>query len=115
MRWMIRSVLALSLLVFLAVAAVLMIPSERIAALAAERFAEVTGRRLVIEGAVKPSFFPTLGVQTGPVSVSNADWGTQADMFRAEGLSISLDMAALMGGEVRITGRPSEDASGEWS
>lgn len=104
MRWMIRSVLALSLLVFLAVAAVLMIPSERIAALAAERFAEVTGRRLVIEGAVRPTVFPTLGVQTGPVTVSNADWGVEGDMLRAEGLSIALDMAALIGGAVKITG-----------
>ena len=103
MRWLIRSVLALSLLVFLAVAAVFMIPSERIAALAADRFAEITGRRLVIEGSVRPSFFPTLGVQTGPVSVSNADWSTEGDMLRAEGLSISLDMAALIAGEVKIT------------
>ncbi|MFN3721706.1 MAG: AsmA family protein [Paracoccaceae bacterium] len=103
MRWLIRSVLAVSLLLFLGVAAVFMIPSERIAALATERFAEVTGRRLVIEGPVRPSFFPTLGVQTGPVSVSNADWGTEGDMLRAEGLNIALDMAALIGGEVKIT------------
>lgn len=104
MRWLIRSVLALALLVFLAVGAVFLIPSERIAALAAERFAEVTGRRLVIEGSVRPSFYPTLGVKTGPVSVSNAEWSTEGDMLRAEGLSISLDMPALMGGEVKITG-----------
>ncbi|MDO9638011.1 MAG: AsmA family protein [Pseudotabrizicola sp.] len=104
MRWMIRSVLALSLLVFLGVAAVVMIPSERIAALATERFFELTGRRLVIEGAVRPTVFPTLGVQTGPVTVSNADWGVEGDMLRAEGLSIALDMAALIGGEVKITG-----------
>ena len=104
MRWLIRSVLALSLLAFLAVAAVVTIPSERIAALAADRFADITGRRLVIEGAVRPSFYPTLGVQTGAVSVSNADWSDQGDMLRAEGLSIALDMAALIGGEVKITG-----------
>ncbi|MFN4156381.1 MAG: AsmA family protein [Paracoccaceae bacterium] len=104
MRWLIRSVLAVSLFVFLAVGAVFMIPSERIAALAADRFAAITGRRLVIEGAVRPSFFPTLGVQTGPISVSNAEWGSEGEMLRAEGLSISLDMAALIGGEVRITG-----------
>ncbi|WP_103333918.1 AsmA family protein [Pseudotabrizicola formosa] len=104
MRWLIRSVLALCLLVFLVLAAVVMIPSDRIAALAAERFAEITGRRLVMEGAVRPTFFPTLGVQTGPVTVSNADWGLEGDMLRAEGVSIALDLAALIGGEVRITG-----------
>jgi AsmA protein len=104
MRWLIRSVLALSLLVFLAVAAVFLIPSDRIAGLAADRFAEITGRRLVIEGAVRPTVWPVLGVQTGPVSVSNADWSEGGDMLRAEGLSIALDMAALIGGEVKITG-----------
>ncbi len=103
MRWLIRSVLALLLLVFLAIAAVFLIPTERIAALAAERFAEITGRRLVIEGSVRPSFFPTLGVQTGPVSVSNAEWSTEGDMLRAAGVTIALDMAALIRGEVRIT------------
>jgi AsmA protein len=103
MRWLIRSVLALTVLLLLGVAAVLMIPSERIAALAADRFAQITGRTLVIEGAVRPSFFPTLGVQTGPVSVSNADWSDEGDMLRAEGLAIALDMAALIGGEVKIT------------
>lgn len=103
MRWLIRSVLALVVLGLLGVAAVLMIPSDRIAALAADRFAQITGRTLVITGAVRPSFYPTLGVQTGPVSVSNADWSTEGDMLRADGLSIALDMAALIGGEVKIT------------
>lgn len=103
MRWLIRSVLAMVVVTLLAVALVLMIPSERIAALAADRFAQITGRTLVISGAVRPSFYPTLGVQTGPVSVSNADWSDEGDMLRAEGLSIALDMAALIGGEVKIT------------
>ena len=103
MRWLIRSVLGLVVLVLLGVAMVLMIPSDRIAALAADRFAQITGRTLVIDGAVRPSFFPTLGVQTGPVSVSNAAWSTQGDMLRAEGLAISIDMAALIAGEVKIT------------
>lgn len=104
MRWLIRSVLALSLLVFLAVAAIFLIPAEKIAGLAAGRFAEITGRSLVISGSVRPSFFPTLGVQTGPVSVSNADWSSEGPMLQAEGLTITLDMAALMAGEVRVTG-----------
>ncbi|MFN3845010.1 MAG: AsmA family protein [Paracoccaceae bacterium] len=104
MHWLIRSVLALSLLVFLAIAAIFLIPAERIAGLAAGRFAEITGRTLTISGSVRPSFFPTLGVQTGPVSVSNADWSAEGPMLQADGLTITLDMAALMSGEVKITG-----------
>ena len=103
MRWVLRSVLALALLVFLAVVALVLMPTEQIARLAADRFEEITGRQLVMEGAVRPSFFPTLGVQTGPVSVSNATWSREGEMLRAEGLRIALDLRALMRGEVRIT------------
>ena len=104
MRWVIRSVLALALFVFLGVAAVFMIPAERIAGLASAQFADVTGRHLLIEGSVRPTLWPVLGVQTGPVSVTNADWSEGEALFQARGLRIALDVRALLGGEVKITG-----------
>lgn len=104
MRWLIRSFLALAFLVVLAVAGLFLVPAERIAGLAAERFAEITGRQLVISGSVRPTVWPVLGVQTGAVSVSNAEWSSEGPMLQAEGLNIALDMAALMAGEVKITG-----------
>ena len=104
MRWVIRSVLALVLLAFLIVTALVLMPSDRVAAVAARKFMEITGRELVIEGAVRPSIWPKLGVQTGAVTVSNADWSEAGPMLRAEGLSIELDMAALLAGDVKITG-----------
>ena len=55
-------------------------------------------------GSVRPSIWPQLGVKTGPVSLSNADWSDQGPMLQAEGLAISVDLAALIGGEVKITG-----------
>ena len=104
MRWLIRSVLALTLLVFLAMAALFVIPTERIARIATDRFAALTGRTLTIEGSVRPTIWPTLGVKTGPVTVSNAEWSDEGPMLRAEALEIALDMAALINGQVRITG-----------
>jgi AsmA protein len=103
MRWLIRSVLALTLLVVLAFAALLLIPTERIARIATDRFTQITGRALVIEGSLHPTFWPELGVKTGPVSVSNADWSDAGPMLVAEGLEIGLDMGALMDGRVRVT------------
>ena len=104
MRWMVRLVLSVVMLVILGVGVIAMIPAERIAALAVAQFNALTGRELVISGSVRPSFWPQLGVITGPISVSNADWSDQGPMLQAEGLAISVDMAALLGGSVRITG-----------
>ncbi len=104
MRWLIRLVLGALVLAFLAGAAVILIPSDKIAGLAASRFAEITGRRLQIDGAVRPSIWPVLGVRTGAVTISNADWSDAGPMLSAQSLSISLDMAALIAGDVKITG-----------
>ena len=104
MRWLVRSVFALLVLVVLAGGAVFLIPAEKIAAMAVAKFNALTGRELTLSGAVSPSFWPHLGVKTGPVSVSNADWSDQGPMVQAEALSIQIDMAALIGGEVKITG-----------
>src|SRR3989338_8529171 len=104
MRWLVRSLFALLVLVLLGVGVLFLIPAERVAALAIAKFNALTGRELVLSGAVRPSFWQQLGVTTGPISVSNADWSDQGPMVQAEGLSIGLDMAALLGGTVKITG-----------
>lgn len=103
MRWIVRTVFALMLLVVLAVGALFAIPTEKIAGAAVAQFNALTGRALVITGALRPSFYPTLGVQTGPISVSNADWSNEGPMLSAQGLSIGLDLPALIAGEVKIT------------
>lgn len=104
MRWVFRLSGALVVLVVLAIAALALIPSERVARLATDRFEAVTGRELTIEGAVKPSLWPVLGVETGRISLSNAPWSDAGPMLVADGLSIRLDLAALAGGTLRITG-----------
>ncbi|WP_333868280.1 AsmA family protein, partial [Cypionkella sp.] len=103
MRWIVRTVFALIFVVVLAVGALFAIPTEKIASLAVSQFNALTGRDLVISGAVRPSFYPTLGVQTGPISVSNANWSSAGPMLSAQALSIGLDARALIAGEVKIT------------
>ncbi|MGV8950396.1 MAG: AsmA family protein [Cypionkella sp.] len=104
MRWIIRSVMALVLLVVLAVGALFAIPAEKIAGVAVTKFNTLTGRVLTISGSVRPSFYPQLGVRTGPVSISNAEWSKEGPMLSAEGLSIALDLPALIAGDIKITG-----------
>lgn len=104
MRWIVRILAGVLTLVVLGFGALALIPADRVAGLAAAEFERITGRALTIEGEVRPSFWPVLGVRTGPVTVANADWSTAGPMLRAESLSISADLRALMRGDVRITG-----------
>ena len=104
MRWIIRVAMALVVFAGILIGAVFLIPAEKVAALAAREFSKITGRELLITGSVRPSFYPVLGVKTGPVSVANADWSTEGPLVQAASLEIAVDMTALMAGEVRITG-----------
>jgi AsmA protein len=103
MRWMVRAVAALLVAVFLAVGLVFAIPAEKTAEVVVAKFNALTGRKLVIEGGVRSTFWPQLGVKTGPISISNAEWSKEGPMLQAEGLEIKLDMAALLGGDVKVT------------
>ncbi len=91
-------------LVLVVVGMVALIPTDRVAGAASAQFQKLTGRALVIEGAVKPVFWPTLGVQTGAVRIDNADWSKEGPMLVADGLSINLDMSDLIAGTITITG-----------
>ncbi|PZR00098.1 MAG: AsmA family protein [Cereibacter sphaeroides] len=104
MRWLFRIVGTLLFLALLAIAALFLIPTETVARLASSQIERLTGRSLTIEGSVRPKIWPELGVRTGPVTLANADWSEAGPMLTAEGLSISIDMSALIGGTVRITG-----------
>jgi len=104
MRWIIGLVSVLLMLGVVSIGAIALIPSDRVAGLATEQFRKLTGRELVLSGAVEPTLWPALGVRTGPVSMANADWSDEGPMFEADALEINLDMAALIAGEIRITG-----------
>ncbi len=104
MRWIIRVAGSLLLLTVLAVAALFLVPTERVANLAAGEFRKMTGRELHFDGAVRPTIWPHLGVRTGAVTLANADWSEDGPMLTAQALSISVDIPALIGGAVRVTG-----------
>ncbi len=80
----------------------LLLPGEKIAKIAADQVKAQTGRSLTFEGDVNFSFFPDLGVATGPVSLSNADWSQGGPMFQAQGATIGVDLMSLLGGGIKV-------------
>ena len=103
MRWIFRLVSALVVVALFAVGAVAMLPAERIAGLVADQFKAATGRDLTIQGDIRPSVWPELGIKTGEITVSNAEWSNAGPMIQAQGLSIGVDIQALWGGAIRVT------------
>jgi len=102
MRLIFRLIGVVVSLAVLVVAALFVIPTDRLANLAARQFESVTGRSVVFSGDVRPMIYPTIGVRTGPVSLSNAPWSDAGPMFRAEALDIALDLSAALRGDVVI-------------
>ena len=102
MRILFRLILVLITLVLLLVVALVFVPADRIARLAETRFEAATGRALRIDGDVRATIYPRLGVKTGAVTLANADWAGDQPMIRAEGLVIGVDAMGLISGDIRV-------------
>lgn len=124
MRWIIRIAATLLLLVVVAIVALFLLPADRIASIAEDRFEAATGRSMTISGDVSPSLIPTLGVTAEGITIANADWSSRGPMLTAETLSVAVDWSALWGGEIRVRGATiggadvvlevGPDGSGNW-
>lgn len=102
MRWIVRIVSGLLVLMIGAVLVLFLLPAERIAALVTDQFQAATGRAMTLQGDVRPTLWPELGVNTGAVSIANASWSDAGPMLQADRLSIGVDIGALLGGTIRI-------------
>lgn len=89
-------------LVLALVTLIFVLPGEKVAKLAADQVKAQTGRDLTFDGEVNFSVYPTLGISTGAVTLSNAEWSDQGPMFQAEAAKIGVDLMALIGGAVEI-------------
>lgn len=102
LRFLTKFVVAVLVLIGIALVGLMLLPAEKIAGIAAARFEAATGRAMVIDGEVRPSLYPQLGIKTGRVSIANADWSEGA-MLEAESLAVGVDLSALISGDIRIT------------
>ena len=87
----------------LAVGVLLMLPGQKLAQIAARQIEAQTGREVRFDGDVRFMFWPVLGLRANDVTLANAPWAGPQPILTAGRLSIGVDAAALLGGEVRIT------------
>lgn len=100
---LIKALIAMSVgIVVLLGVALLLLPTQRIATLAAEQFQAATGRTLSFGGDVKPSFYPVIGATAQNVTIGNPEWAGSGPMLEAGEMDIGLSFAALMRGGIDV-------------
>ncbi|WP_319825656.1 AsmA family protein [Thalassovita sp.] len=104
MRFLSKLIGFVIVLVLVAAVGLLLLPGDRIAQVAADQLKAQTGREVVLKGETKVSYYPVLGVSTGPLIIANADWSKSGPMMTADSLKVGVDLLSLLSGEVKITG-----------
>lgn len=102
MKWLIRILFILVAVIGLVIGAVLLMPGDKLGAILAEQVRAQTGRELNLSGDVRLSFWPVLGLETGPVTFGNAPWAGPEPMLSAQSLAVGVDAASLLDGDIRI-------------
>ncbi|WP_193222014.1 AsmA family protein [Amylibacter sp. SFDW26] len=102
MRWIFRLLMIVVVLVIGAVGLVFLLPADKIGDIASAQLEKATGRKLTLSGEFKPTIYPVLGVKTGPLTISNADWANEPNMISAQGASVGVGLSALLGGDLEV-------------
>ena len=102
MRILLRLLGIIFVILLLFVAALFIIPTERIARIATDQFTAATGRALTISGDVRPTLYPVLGVRTDGVELANADWSQTGPMLTADRLSVGVQLMPLLSGHLEV-------------
>lgn len=103
MRLILRILSAIVITVAVGIAILTFLPGQKIAELAAQQIEKQTGRQVVFGGDVRFSIWPTLGIQADNVAFANADWAGPEPLLTAGRLTIGVDAADLIRGDIRIT------------
>lgn len=104
MKWLMRALLAFVIFGGVALGGIALIPTETIARLATERLSGALGREVTLTGAVRPSFYPMIGISAEGLEIANPDWAAdRGAMLRADALNVGVALIPLLSGEVRIS------------
>ncbi|MEL6794158.1 MAG: AsmA family protein, partial [Pseudomonadota bacterium] len=93
----------IGIVVIAIVAIIVLVPTERIAQIAADQVKAATGRELTLAGGVSPSFYPVIGVETGAVTLSNAEWASTENMVSASSAKVGVELIPLISGEIKVS------------
>ncbi len=100
LRWVL---LALAVLVVGLIALPFLLPTSVYKEQIIEQTRLATGRTLKIDGDLKLSFFPTLGVEISKVSFANAPGGSEPQMATMDSMIVGAELWPLLAGSLKVT------------
>jgi len=74
MRWIFRIIGFVFVVALFGIGMLFFLPNERLARILETQIEAATGRQVTFEGDINPSFYPQIGLATGPVTIANASW-----------------------------------------
>lgn len=80
----------------------ILVPTDRIASLAAERFEASTGRAMSISGPVRATLWPHIGVRAEGIEIANAPWSEQGPMLKADAMDIGVSLGSIFGDRIVV-------------
>jgi len=105
MRWTRRILIAISLVVALIGAAVIVLPTIDLSHFKSnleDYVTDRTGRQFVIAGRFEPSIGNTVDLLAENVRLANADWGAAENILELERLVVSVDTWSLLSGPIEV-------------
>ncbi len=102
MRFLFRLIIILFVAFGLALGALFLMPKDRMAKVLSDQLSARTGRAVEIAGEARVTLWPVLGIETGPVTIANADWAGPEPMLTADSLAVGVQAASLLGGNLQI-------------
>ncbi|MEQ1754740.1 MAG: AsmA family protein [Micropepsaceae bacterium] len=100
LRWVL---LAVVVLFFALIALPFLLPTDVYKAQIIAQARHLTGRDLKIDGTLKTTLFPELGIEVNNVRFANVDGGHDADMATMEQLVVGAELFPLLSGQVKVT------------
>lgn len=77
-------------------------PPARMVSLLAEHIKTATGRDFRINGDLSFRLLPTLALVANDLVLSNADWGSRAEMLKVKRTAFEIALKPLLNGEIRV-------------
>lgn len=100
LRWVLLAVL---LLVVGVIALPFLLPTDVYKAQIIAQAKLATGRDLKIDGVLKATLFPELGIEINKVRFANASGASEADMATMEQMVVGAELFPLLSGQVKVT------------
>lgn len=92
----------IALVIVAAIVLPFLVPTETYKSEITARVEAATGRRLTIDGPLRFSLLPTLGLEASEIRFANVEGGTSPDMVRLQQLNVELRLLPLLRGAVEV-------------